>query len=176
MDPDLLLSIGSGHGTKDSRPEIDPKNILDGVFGAFKPIIQESQIYHTFKVLKNRFHENLNSEISWKEHFVNLSDEKPGHYIRLNLKFTGQQPALDKKQSLYDGKLEAEATKFIKTNKDTIERITRRLVATSFYFQRESEKWQYDGGILYFKGMSSADIALENGRQSGFYSKRSFND
>lgn len=149
----MLLSIGSGHGQpQKSKPEVALDFDLDSILKFLRAWIKKSYIYKTCRVFKNRFKENLNSEKLWQTYFEELANKHSTRFVRLNLKFAGPQPALDRKELLLDKSLTRPADEYIESQKDTIAGVARRLIATSFYYQPVGEIWSDGNGRVCQEG------------------------
>lgn len=155
--PDILLSIGTGHNGVQSDGDqdatlYDRRHLhLRKVFNQVKPNISEkpsfpglralNEIESLVSMFKKRAESVLNAELTWREFRKDVvgtsSPIAAERYIRLNPRTQNRTPKMDDKaqiQSLHDE---------IKSGMNThgmrikIEGIAHRLVASSFYFEKQ---------------------------------------
>ncbi len=100
-----------------------------------KSWLSDLPTYRAVRVLKKELEYSQNSEASWWTHFAQRVADYPKRFVRLNLKYSGIQPALDDTSALQDGTLENVANSYIHSITTELNGIARRLVATSFYFE-----------------------------------------
>ncbi|KAL6861937.1 hypothetical protein J3F83DRAFT_746226 [Trichoderma novae-zelandiae] len=144
---DLVLSLGTGY--TDKANEIKP------------PIPRERSFIHFANVLRiaiGILETQMDCEEIWKRYHNGVMatkkmqrDEEKDRNIRINLKFPGKRPALDDANAL--DHIERLAQNGFQYNGD-VWRAAHKLVATSFYFEKENIKpstngtYQCSGTIL----------------------------
>jgi len=155
--PDILLSIGTGHNgvesddlqsaTKFDRRHLHLRKVLNQV----KPSMEEkrsipglrafNEIESLISMFKKRAESVLNAELTWKEFRKDVvgtsSPIAAERYIRLNPRTLHRTPKMDDKaqiQTLHDEIKSGLNTHGMRTK---IEGIAHRLVASSFYFEKQ---------------------------------------
>jgi predicted acylesterase/phospholipase RssA len=126
--PDILLSIGTGYNPatepRDSRSTSKPSTW--GVLSHMRGLA---------KIGIDHVHNSLNSERTWKifmERYLPY-DRFKDRYIRVNLTLDNDPPKLDDVQAM--GKLRDMTRSRFTKEKDQIQTIADRLIASSFYFE-----------------------------------------
>ncbi|KAK0742161.1 hypothetical protein B0T21DRAFT_283861, partial [Apiosordaria backusii] len=124
QQPDILLSLGTGLGRE---PVV--AQVLQPTKGGFVNLIN---------IIRGIVQNQLNSEQAWYDYYAGVTNtntaEDRQRHIRLNVLFEGMRPGLDKADQL--GVLEATARSSARED-PKIRDAADRLVASSFYFERE---------------------------------------
>lgn len=126
--PDIILSIGTSFNPNSSRRKNQKRPSAPhlGVLNHAKQLI---------KIAIDHISSTLDSEKTWKDYIdvLNPQSADEDRYVRLNPQLSGDPPALDEVYSI-EG-LQAEVRQLMRAKGDTIKRVARQLIATSFYFE-----------------------------------------
>lgn len=154
--PDLLLSVGSGRA--DRLPAMS--KLFRAVADAFDAIGVEP-LLPELTVLNGCLQESINSEAIWTEEFAPLVRDHPHRYIRLNPNFPAPLLSFDDVEALEKGEIEKKANEYLETDdaRREIDRITRCLISTSFYFQPTETPSQQNTGDFKVTGMQPTSNA-----------------
>ncbi|KAI8938298.1 hypothetical protein NX059_005951 [Plenodomus lindquistii] len=169
--PDILLSIGTGHNgieadgsretTRYDRRHLHVRKVLNQV----KPGIREKRSFPGMKAIneieslvsmfKNRAESVLNAELTWRDFRKDVvgtsSPIAAERYIRLNPKTLNRTPKMDDKaqiQMLHD---EIKTGLNIHGMRTKIEGIAHRLVASSFFFEKQGPSREA-GDLIIIQG------------------------
>lgn len=129
LHPDILLSIGTGRTKSPSLRSVDcqqrdPKTYTEQIWSTV-----DSSVKHL-----------LNCDKRWTQFIEAItqtrgSEGKPRNYIRMNLPLSFAVPPLDAIQCL--PALQQEAQQILHKNKKATKEIAHRLVASTFFFEKE---------------------------------------
>lgn len=192
--PDILLSIGTGHNgvESDGIQDItlyDRRHLhLRKVFNQVKPNIREKRSFPGLRafdeieslvtMFKKRAESVLNAELTWREFRKDVvgtsSPIAAERYIRLNPRTQNRTPKMDDKsqiQTLHDeikSGLNSHGSMRIK-----IEGIAHRLVASSFYFEKQGPSREA-GDLITIQGTIQCRFASgsDNLRNLGDYIRK----
>lgn len=129
LHPDILLSIGTG------RTESSPPRSVD--FQQRDPKTYTEQIWST---VDSSVKHLLNCDKRWTQFSEAMiqtrgSEGTPRNYIRMNLQLGFEVPPLDSIQCL--PLLQQEVRQILHKNRKATEEIAHRLVASTFFFEKE---------------------------------------
>ncbi|KAI0868821.1 hypothetical protein GGS24DRAFT_494248 [Hypoxylon argillaceum] len=169
--PDIVLSIGTGH----NRPALDiarPENLSSATPPQRHSIEGDvSQMFQNFKMMFTRMSNVLNSHIRWVtfEREATLSIPRAeiknarGRLQRIDPRLGYDPPSLDDKAKMRH--LKRTAKQVLKQNPSyqrQIRHISRRLVASCFYFEKMRHDGIGSGHYQFNEGASTPFSALRN--------------
>ena len=143
--PDMLLSIGTGHNTFETREKLERRS------SSPKDGDKSKGIRRTLEALYQRFDNILDAEHTWTEFEADISNrnnEFPSPYIRFNLDLKKKLPSFDAKDKFRE--FQADVKQRLKDS-DVVEMtkdIACSLVATSFYFELTRTAPQRGGAFV----------------------------
>jgi len=135
--PDILLSIGTAYNPRSRRSSTGSlQTPRSGVIAHGKSLL---------KIAIDHIASSLDSEKTWEDYIMMLpiASNNRSRYIRVNPALTDDPPRLDDVSSLRHLK---DVVRSQMIDDPQITRVARRLVATSFYFEKtEPVKFDIDG-------------------------------
>ena len=128
VDPDILLSIGTGKppahlstGPQKKKSQKDMRKWL-----RFVPKV--------FRLFFARITDILDSEKEWQRFHFDIASSSIERYVRINPELSTIPPSLDEKDKLWS--LETETRRSLVPMQEIIRGIAHRLLASCFYFEK----------------------------------------
>jgi hypothetical protein len=126
--PDIILSIGTSYNPNSSRRRNlqRPSAPHLGVLNHAKQLL---------KIAIDHIASTLDSEKTWNDYIevLNPQSADADRYVRINPQLSKDPPALDQVYMLEA--LQADVRQIMIAERDTIKKVARHLIATSFYFE-----------------------------------------
>lgn len=130
LEPDILLSIGTGKSSKHLAREAEK---LEKHRGRSR---WADLVPKVLKIVFARMNDILDSEATWQKFFVNVIQQgSSGRYLRINPELSMAPPALDDKEKLWS--LEEDVQRSLRSN-EQVRGVADRLLASCFYFEKAS--------------------------------------
>ena len=153
--PDIVLSIGTAHHGVETDVILDatqPGTQRAG-FGKMLDIVQpavskkrsmlglrgRTQVESWLSIFKKRIEDSLDAELAWNEFHKDLPHAIADRYIRVNPKTQGRAPKMDDKAQVEALHEEIRNHLHMHSLHTEIVHIARRLVASSFYFDKPGQ-------------------------------------
>lgn len=140
--PDIVVSIGTALGPKSGPVVESPATLRRGVFSHGKAL---------YKIAKNHVASSLDSEMAWENYMSVLQPPMVyrSRYVRLNPRLMENPPALDE---VFQMKRIQDLTRNKFYDDDRIRTVARKLIASSFYFEKSAPAEPKDGHGFQCKG------------------------
>ncbi|KAG9200602.1 hypothetical protein G6514_006780 [Epicoccum nigrum] len=139
--PDVLLSIGSGYQSTDTKQSQDTTGWWERITG-WVPTPGGMKMLET---LKRTLLKNMDSEEAWRKEAYRYQQYQ-ARYFRMSPECKVSLPELDDLKAFDSGMLESLAEEWLKESHVLVETLVRRLFATSFYFKSEQKAENTDRG------------------------------
>ena len=140
--PDIVVSIGTAFSPKSGPAVESPATLRRGVLRHGKAL---------YKIAKNHVALSLDSEMAWENYLSVLQPPMAyrSRYVRLNPQLMEDPPALDEVSRM---QFIQDLTRDKFHDDHRIQRVARKLIASSFYFEKSAPAESKEGYGFQCKG------------------------
>lgn len=140
--PDIVVSIGTAFGPK-------PGSVVENLATSRRGVVSHGKVL--YKMAKNHVAVSLDSQMTWENYLSVLQPPVAyrSRYVRLNPRLMEDPPALDEVSRM---QFIQDLTREKFHDDDRIRRVARKLIASSFYFEKSTPAEANEGHGFQCKG------------------------